>query len=214
MTDEDDFQAALDATPADAALRLVFADWLEGEGDPRAEPTRALARLRIVPLDMERFYASLGVELQAIVTGGEVWKIAGITYLPEFPFVWLKEGYTARRDTDSSALPHLWFDALAVIDRPARNVGLADERFTGGSTVPHLLYATRAAAETSACGVWHRMPRYLQKQYLDPDAGPVAGLTLPGCGEVQGDDDDLHGDDERDQGDDPGDGQPEGDPKG
>lgn len=42
MTTEEDFQAALDAHPEDWQTRLVFADWLEEQGDPRAEGYRAL----------------------------------------------------------------------------------------------------------------------------------------------------------------------------
>ena len=43
------FQAALDENPADHTTRLVFADWLQERGDPRAEGYRALATLRKVP---------------------------------------------------------------------------------------------------------------------------------------------------------------------
>lgn len=46
MTTEDDFQAALDADPSDWMTRLVFADWLEEQGDPRADGYRALGLLR------------------------------------------------------------------------------------------------------------------------------------------------------------------------
>jgi uncharacterized protein (TIGR02996 family) len=46
---ESEFQAALDAHPDDHVTRLVFADWLEGEGDPRAEGYRALGLLRRSP---------------------------------------------------------------------------------------------------------------------------------------------------------------------
>jgi uncharacterized protein (TIGR02996 family) len=42
MTSEEDFQAALDANPEDWQMRLVFADWLQDRGDPRAEGYRAL----------------------------------------------------------------------------------------------------------------------------------------------------------------------------
>jgi uncharacterized protein (TIGR02996 family) len=49
MTTEDDFQAALDANPDDHHTRLVFADWLQERGDPRAEGYRALGTLRISP---------------------------------------------------------------------------------------------------------------------------------------------------------------------
>ncbi|MBM3983321.1 MAG: TIGR02996 domain-containing protein [Planctomycetes bacterium] len=42
MTTEDDFQRALDANPDDHHTRLVFADWLDERGDPRAAGYRAL----------------------------------------------------------------------------------------------------------------------------------------------------------------------------
>jgi uncharacterized protein (TIGR02996 family) len=45
MTTEDDFQATLDANPADWQTRLVFADWLQERGDERADGYRALGRL-------------------------------------------------------------------------------------------------------------------------------------------------------------------------
>jgi uncharacterized protein (TIGR02996 family) len=49
VTDERDFHAALDATPDDWQTRLVFADWLDEQGDPRAAGYRALATLRARP---------------------------------------------------------------------------------------------------------------------------------------------------------------------
>lgn len=49
MTSEDDFQAALDAHPEDHQTRLVFADWLQERGDPRADGYRALGFLRRWP---------------------------------------------------------------------------------------------------------------------------------------------------------------------
>lgn len=47
MTTEDDFQSALDAQPDDWQTRLVFADWLQERGDPRAEGYRAMGRVRV-----------------------------------------------------------------------------------------------------------------------------------------------------------------------
>ena len=44
MTTEHDFQAALNANPQDWQTRLVFADWLQERGDPRAEGYAALGR--------------------------------------------------------------------------------------------------------------------------------------------------------------------------
>jgi uncharacterized protein (TIGR02996 family) len=49
VTTEDDFQKALDAQPGDWQTRLVFADWLQERGDPRAEGYRALGQLRTWP---------------------------------------------------------------------------------------------------------------------------------------------------------------------
>src|SRR5262245_43724780 len=49
MTTEEDFQAALDANPDDWQTRLVFADWLQERGDPRAEGCGALGALHRSP---------------------------------------------------------------------------------------------------------------------------------------------------------------------
>ena len=43
------FQDALDASPDDHTVKLVFADWLEEHDDPRAEGYRALGMLRKTP---------------------------------------------------------------------------------------------------------------------------------------------------------------------
>lgn len=50
MTTEDDFQRAIDATPNDRMLRLVFADWLQERGDPRSDGYRALGTLTVWPM--------------------------------------------------------------------------------------------------------------------------------------------------------------------
>ncbi len=49
MTTEDDFQRALDANPEDWQTRLVFADWLQDRGDPRAAGYRLLGMARRIP---------------------------------------------------------------------------------------------------------------------------------------------------------------------
>jgi uncharacterized protein (TIGR02996 family) len=46
VTTEDDFQRALDARVTDWQTRLVFADWLQERGDPRADGYRALGMFR------------------------------------------------------------------------------------------------------------------------------------------------------------------------
>jgi uncharacterized protein (TIGR02996 family) len=59
VTSEEDFQNALDANPEDHLTRLVFADWLEERGDPRAEGYRALGMNR---LQTEHFSADTAAD--------------------------------------------------------------------------------------------------------------------------------------------------------
>jgi uncharacterized protein (TIGR02996 family) len=54
VTSEADFQNALDANPEDHQTRLVFADWLQERGDPRAEGYRALGMNRKSPYIRKR----------------------------------------------------------------------------------------------------------------------------------------------------------------
>jgi uncharacterized protein (TIGR02996 family) len=49
VTTEDDFQRRLDRRPDDWQTRLVFADWLEERGDPRAGGYRAMGANRLCP---------------------------------------------------------------------------------------------------------------------------------------------------------------------
>jgi len=46
VTDHDAFVAAIVNAPDDATARLVYADWLEERGDPRAEFLRLAVDLR------------------------------------------------------------------------------------------------------------------------------------------------------------------------
>ena len=46
MTEAGALTAAIRAAPQDDMLRLVYADWLEENGDPRAGCVRLAARLR------------------------------------------------------------------------------------------------------------------------------------------------------------------------
>ena len=48
MLDDDAFVRAIEAAPADDAPRLVYADWLDEHGDPRAAFLRAEVRLAIL----------------------------------------------------------------------------------------------------------------------------------------------------------------------
>jgi uncharacterized protein (TIGR02996 family) len=88
VTDEEAFQAALDANPDDHTTRLVFADWLQEQGDPRAEGYRAMGIWRRAP-----FYG----------TEGCWW--------------WRNTRSINPLLTDiSNALPQDWFDAIEAND--------------------------------------------------------------------------------------------------
>lgn len=84
MTTEDDFQRALDANIEDWQTRLVFADWLEERGDPRAEGYRALGALRL--------YADLGYHRRFVYQSSGEW--------------------TAGGSPDRSVLPRDWYAPL------------------------------------------------------------------------------------------------------
>src|SRR5271155_2707564 len=45
MNDEPAFTRAMQQNPADTTLRLIFADWLEEQGDPRRELIRLMHTL-------------------------------------------------------------------------------------------------------------------------------------------------------------------------
>lgn len=59
MHTESDFQDALDLDINNWQLRLVFADWLQEQGDRRAAGYRALGRLRLYPLNESRRHSFL-----------------------------------------------------------------------------------------------------------------------------------------------------------
>jgi uncharacterized protein (TIGR02996 family) len=54
--DDPAFLAAITAAPQDAALRLVYADWLEEQGDPRAELVRIEEEMRQLPVFSDRYW--------------------------------------------------------------------------------------------------------------------------------------------------------------
>jgi uncharacterized protein (TIGR02996 family) len=54
MTNALSFLAAIAMNPADEAVRLVFADWLEEDGDWRSEFVRLDCTLRALPPDQSR----------------------------------------------------------------------------------------------------------------------------------------------------------------
>jgi uncharacterized protein (TIGR02996 family) len=57
MTDEVAFLAAIADRPGDQTPRLVYADWLDDRGDPRAELVRIEEEQRTLPADGDRYWA-------------------------------------------------------------------------------------------------------------------------------------------------------------
>src|SRR5947209_3246706 len=75
MNDVDRFLQAIRESPADDDLRLVFADWLEDQGDPRGQLMRDLKRLpNLTAIDLSHNH--LGPELAEAVL-----------QLPQLPFL-------------------------------------------------------------------------------------------------------------------------------
>src|SRR4051812_36558630 len=56
MSDEAHFLAGIESQLDDREVRLVYADWLEERGDPRAELIRVEEEMRRVPIASDRFW--------------------------------------------------------------------------------------------------------------------------------------------------------------
>jgi uncharacterized protein (TIGR02996 family) len=56
MDEEQAFLDEITAQPGDRLLRLIYADWLEEAGDPRAELIRVEEEMRTVPIASDRFW--------------------------------------------------------------------------------------------------------------------------------------------------------------
>jgi uncharacterized protein (TIGR02996 family) len=56
VRDEKQFLAAIEAQPDDRSRRLVYADWLEEHGDPRAGLIRVEEEMRCLPVHSDRYW--------------------------------------------------------------------------------------------------------------------------------------------------------------
>jgi uncharacterized protein (TIGR02996 family) len=102
MTTEDDFHAALDTNPDDWQTRLVFADWLQERGDPRADGYRALGLLRLRPYVAREHYPD---------------------YDGDGQFGWCigtNEDYADREEFRGRLLPKDWFRLVSSRNRNTR----------------------------------------------------------------------------------------------
>jgi uncharacterized protein (TIGR02996 family) len=83
MTDEGFLEAIL-ADPADEAVRLIYADWLEERGDPRGEFIRVQCELARLPYGSPRRPGLEKREWQLYRTRGADWRLV----LPEWARKW------------------------------------------------------------------------------------------------------------------------------
>jgi uncharacterized protein (TIGR02996 family) len=70
VTTEDDFHRALDAQPDDWHARLVFADFLQEQDDPRAAGYRALAQQQLCPFVDDLFFWWTTISSDCCPAGG------------------------------------------------------------------------------------------------------------------------------------------------
>jgi uncharacterized protein (TIGR02996 family) len=144
VTTEDDFQAALDAQPDDWQTRLVFADWLQERGDPRAEGHRALVAIgrRAVPCQMA-------------TTGG----VPGLV-LYIFGTDRMSVTSTYRIAYEGCIIPFDWF----------RLLGGSMFAVQRGSIWRH--YRTRREAEDAATAAFAGLPPRRRAKLLAPQPAP------------------------------------------
>jgi len=103
VSDEDAFQAAIDAAARDQLPRLVFCDWLDEQGDPRADGYRVLATFDRWPWEWE---------------GGFRWANHTITWRETHAFDW-----AINYNCDRSHLPDVWYQAVRQnVDRLTRRL--------------------------------------------------------------------------------------------
>jgi uncharacterized protein (TIGR02996 family) len=157
VTTEEDFQAALDADPADWQTRLVFADWLQERGDTRADGYRALGRLRLRP-----------------VRGGNVESEAGVAFT--------HPGFMTREEVDrlsrsekaraillASCLPDDWVSCVP------QTKGFSDSAWDVWR-----VRATRRAIEDAAALAFAKLPPDRQCELLAaPPATPAKKPRRP-----------------------------------
>src|SRR5213078_614891 len=72
------FRQAIIDNPDDDAHRLIFADWLEERGDPRAEFIRVQCELARLPKEAERRWGLEGQELTLLNTQEKKWRAADL----------------------------------------------------------------------------------------------------------------------------------------
>ena len=73
MTDNEALLQAICSDPDNVTLRLVYADWLEDQGDPRADFIRVQCQLAEMDEDDERWAGLKEEELRLLNRHGAGW---------------------------------------------------------------------------------------------------------------------------------------------
>jgi len=126
MTNRDHFIAALDADPSDQVTRLVFADWLEENGEGQADTVlcaglRWLSKYRRFPGQREKFWTFQATE----------WWNATMTHHDWVPHVKFREGVATFMDANATS-DRLWLFKT----RHAAEVSLAEALWEAWITQP------------------------------------------------------------------------------
>ena len=72
MNDEDNFLRAIQADPDDAMLRLVYADWLEEQGDVRGEYLRLTHQLTQFPSRLQQLKSQIDPNWLTVLESGRI----------------------------------------------------------------------------------------------------------------------------------------------
>jgi uncharacterized protein (TIGR02996 family) len=95
MIDESVFHAALDDDPTNSGTRLVFADWLEEQGDPRAAGYRWMGENGKRPYDWPKSPGLVRHDTHDWyrVEGGAIWEVPVFCQIPEWIWKRLQSGH-------------------------------------------------------------------------------------------------------------------------
>ena len=123
MIDEAVFQAALADDPTSSGTRLVFADWLEEQGDPRAAGYRWMGENGKWPYDWPKASGSVRNDTYDWyrTDGGAIWPVPEYCCVPE----WLWDRLGSDSDWVSFATRRAAEEALcrALAPEPVPNGG-------------------------------------------------------------------------------------------
>jgi uncharacterized protein (TIGR02996 family) len=104
MKEDQQFLEAIRANPRDEALRLVYADWLEDRGDPRAEYLRLCDQLRRVQVRLAILSQQFDPAWLTVVGGCDEAAFHELRGILE-AFNWIHSGFDRQYNRDLEVLP-------------------------------------------------------------------------------------------------------------